>query len=216
MQRDFERKVVFAVQEALNCSLHDGRDATPAWLMRPGADECGTQWKLVRSIYTDLTGLELPDTMPPTESRHVDGILEVAGAPPRILEVDERQHFNQPRATTLRRYPERLALGFPRDLWLERSAASRRTLTGTSGFDAPRPPLFREPGGRHLQRAFRDSLTDVLPELHGWAPTLRIAFFEVRGWIDGPDAIPRMRALLEMRGITAGRQGSRTVRNRVP
>lgn len=204
MQRELERTVVAVVEEALNCELRDGREATPTWLMRPGILECGTRWKLVRSIYTELTGLQLPDAMPPSESRNVDGVLEIAGTPMRILEVDERQHFNQPRALTLRQYPASLALGFPRDLWLQRSAASRRKLTGTSDFDSPRPPLFPEPGGRHQQRAFRDALTDLLPELHGWAPTVRIAYFEVRGWINGPTAVARMRELLQARGITAG------------
>jgi hypothetical protein len=39
----------------------------------------------------------------------------------------------------------------------------------------PCPPLFPDAGGRHLQRAFRDALADLVPLEHGWLPTLRIA-----------------------------------------
>jgi len=38
-----------------------------------------------------------------------------------------------------------------------------------------------------------------LPAVHGWLATLRIADFEVKDWIDGPAATPRMKQLLAKR-----------------
>jgi hypothetical protein len=63
----------------------------------------------------------------------------------------------------------------------------------------PKPPLFPMDGGRHRQRAFRDALADLLPSLHGFAPTLRIAHFEVQPWIWEPGAPARLRPLVEDR-----------------
>ena len=45
-------------------------------------------------------------------------------------------------------------------------------------------PLFPGEGARHRQRAFRDALTDILAPDYGFAPTLRIAHFEVKDWIN--------------------------------
>jgi len=74
---------------------------TAAWLMRPGLTECGKHWPLVRRIYRELTNKNLPETMPPRERRRVDCVLKLAHSPPRIIEVDETQHFNCYRAATL-------------------------------------------------------------------------------------------------------------------
>lgn len=115
----------------------------------------------------------------------------------RILEVDEKQHFNGFRALTLKRYAREIPLAFPAAEWIAAGAAKKRLEGG--GFGKPRPPLFPGEGVRHQQRAFRDALADVLPGEHGWLPTLRIADFEVAAWIHGQDAKPRMRALLASR-----------------
>lgn len=172
-------------------------DMTPPWLMRPGRNECRARWSLVQEIYAELTGgRRLPDTMPPRERRHVDAIL-VVGGEPRILEVDETQHFNRFRALTLRRYAGQIPLAFPAADWIAAGEAKKRLEGG--GFGKPRPPLFPEDGGRHRQRAFRDALADILPGEHEWLPTLRVADFEVAAWIDTPDAEARMRALLASR-----------------
>jgi hypothetical protein len=60
----------------------------------------------------------------------------------------------------------------------------------------PKPPLFPLEDGRHRQRAYRDALADLLPAVHGWLPTLRIADFEVAEWIYRPGARRRMEQLL--------------------
>jgi hypothetical protein len=167
---------------------------TPDWLVRPGRIECGSRWLLVREIYRELTGQELPEIMPARNSRKVDGILKCEGFEPRIIEVDETQHFNCYRATTLHLYPPAIPLGFDQGEWIKRSEAKRRLETG--GFAEPKPPLFPGEGGRHRQRAFRDTLADIVPLEYGYLPTLRIADFEVKSWIGTETASTQMENLL--------------------
>jgi hypothetical protein len=190
MARDLEHAVVSLVCDILDASAL----ATPAWLIRPGRAECGSRWPLVQTIYHDLTGLELPEAMRPVERRTVDAVLQRHGEAPRILEVDERQHFNEYRASTLRRYPPELPLAFDRDVWLRRGEEKTRLEGG--GFAAPKPPLFPGQGGRHRQRAYRDALCDILPAEHGYLPTLRIAHFELEGWIGAESARLKMTELM--------------------
>jgi hypothetical protein len=73
-------------------------------------------------MYRELAdGVELPEAMPPRERRELDGQFGGWGMPLRLVEVDEQQHFNEFRATTLGLYPTDLALGFPRNVWLAQS-----------------------------------------------------------------------------------------------
>lgn len=197
MAGELQAAVVALVSSILGAEL----EATPGWLLRPGLDECGSSWNTLCSIYTDLTGLELPDRMPPRETRRVDAVLDTGDSPPRILEVDETQHFNGYRAITLYRYPPTAKVAFPVERWIERSENKTRLEGG--GFGKPKPPLFAAEYGRHQQRAFRDALADLLPLEHGWAPTLRIGDFEVLPWIYSDQAEQMLRELLNGRGLTA-------------
>lgn len=165
--------------------------------MRPGRNECGRRWPLVKRIYSELTDLELAEVMPSRERRRLDAVLVKRGHPPKILEVDETQHFNEYRAMTLRAYPRSVRIGFPKAKWIARSEDKQKLEGG--GFGRPRPPLFPGAGGRHRQRAFRDALADIVPLAYGWAPTLRIADFEVNDWVFRPGARSRMGELLESR-----------------
>ena len=193
MALELQNAVTPLVAEILGAELR----VMPTWLMRPGRRECRARWPLIQEIYAELTGGGcLPEAMPPRERRQVDAIL-IVGGESRILEIDERQHFNRFRALTLRRYAGQISLAFPAAEWIAAGEAKKRLEGG--GFGKPRPPLFPEDGGRHLQRAFRDALADILPGEHGWLPTLRIADFEVASWINGPEAKPRMSALLANR-----------------
>jgi hypothetical protein len=148
-------------------------------------------------MYAELTGMELPDVMPSRERRTVDCVLQRRGEPPRIIEFDETQHFNRYRAVTLRGYPRSVQVAFDRGVWLRACDAKNRLEGG--GFGRPKPPLFPHEDGRHRQRAYRDGLADLLPAVHGWLPTLRIADFEVKAWIYGRDARARMADLLAKR-----------------
>jgi hypothetical protein len=141
--------------------------------------------------------MELPEVMPPRERRAVDAIMGGRGLPFRVIEVDEAQHFNPFRATTLRLYPKDADIAFPVRSWIMHSDTGRMVSGG--GWAAPKPPLFPMEGGRHRQRAFRDALADLLPGVNGWAPTLRIASFEVEEWLWGRTAPSRMRELVAER-----------------
>lgn len=195
MALELQNRVVELVADALGAEM---TRVTPDFLMRPGPRECLGEWTRVRRIYTALTTLELPHEMPPRERRSVDAVICVEGTPPFILEVDEAQHFNAFRAATLEHYPARL-WGFGLDLWRTASLAKSRLEQG--GFAKPCPPLFPGANGRHRQRAFRDALCDLLPPLHGWGPTLRIAHFEVASWVFGAEARDRMGALVAGRDL---------------
>jgi hypothetical protein len=127
----------------------------------------------------------------------MDAVLKVDGQPARILEVDERQHFNEFRARTLRHYASDVPLAFDPAAWIARSEQKTRLEGG--GFAKPKPPLFPGENGRHRQRAFRDALADILPPEHGFAPTLRIADFEVKDWLFAANADDWMTRLLEER-----------------
>jgi hypothetical protein len=173
---------------------------TAAWLIRPGRDECGIRWPLVQEIYRALTRRELPDVMPPRERRTIDAVLTHLDGSRRLVEIDEKQHFTPARANVLEHYPSDLVTGFDAVTWAERSRTATRLPGG--GFARPCPPLFPDSGGRHLQRAFRDGLADLLPSVHGWRPTLRIADFEVVDWLHAEDAEKRMAALVGARLAT--------------
>ena len=114
--------------------------------------------------------------------------------PTRVLEIDEIQHFNRFRAKTLLHYMTDVPVAFDKQRFLCASRDKSRLEGG--GFAKPRPPLFPGRDGRHRQRAFRDALADILPIDHCYAPTLRIAYFEVEGWILGRDGEDRMRTLI--------------------
>lgn len=190
MPRVLERAVVGLVVDVAGATM----GATPSWLNRAGRVECGDRWSLVSAVYADLSGGELPDLAPARERRTVDAVLVDQDGGHRILEVDESQHFNAFRATTLQRYRSEVSVAFDVEGWLRRCQDKRRLEGG--GFARPRPPLFPGVNGRHRQRAFRDALTDILPGVHGWLPTLRIGDFEVDGWLHSADARVRMERLL--------------------
>lgn len=81
------------------------REVCPGWLRRPGRMECGDLWPTLQGMYADLTGLVLPDEMPPRERRSIDAVLTEVDGRTRIVEIDEVQHFTTARATTFGNYP---------------------------------------------------------------------------------------------------------------
>jgi hypothetical protein len=193
--RDLEAHVLGLAHAVLGGAME--RQARVLWLQRPGREESGSAWPVVQRLYHALTGMELPEVMQSRGWRRVDAVITLDGELPRIIEVDESQHFNACRALTIRGYPASARVAFDRVAWLVACDAKKRLEGG--GWGRPCPPLFPGEGGRHRQRAFRDALTDLLPAEHGWQPTLRIADFEVLPWVQDADAEPRMRELLDAR-----------------
>lgn len=195
MPRVMEKRTIELLEAAFRRKV---KYETPQWLIRPGKEEAEHLWRKIRLIYRRLTdGMELPEVMPLRERRVVDGVFGGRGIRHRIVEFDESQHFNPFRAQSLRLYTEGAELGFPKAIWLKHARQGR--VIGGGGWAKPKPPLFPMPGGRHRQRAFRDALADLLPPLYGYAPTLRIADFEVEGWLWERGAATRLRRLVEDR-----------------
>ncbi len=136
MPCEFQRDVLKLVRQVLGGSC----EPTPKWLLRPGHVECGERLQLICEIYRELTNQKLPQTMPRRESRRVDCVLKAANSNPRIIEVDETQHFNRFRAETLRLYPPEIELAFDRKVWAERSEAKKKLEGG--GFTMTNSPPF--------------------------------------------------------------------------
>ncbi|HSH64588.1 MAG TPA: hypothetical protein VLB84_02030 [Bacteroidia bacterium] len=94
-----------------------------------------------------------------------------------IFEFDEFQHFSSARLKTLAHYPKELKLGFNVNAWenlcgLHEGKANKYRYN-KSTID------FNFPGGRTAQRAYLDCFRDLLPEINGLNPTVRINEFEV-------------------------------------
>lgn len=81
-------------------------------------------------------------------------------APPFIVEFDESQHFTGARDITLSHYPGSVSLGFSPARWRELCRA----------IDA----RDDDPIDRDERRAWYDTLRDLVPALHGFAPTVRL------------------------------------------
>ena len=94
-----------------------------------------------------------------------------------IFEFDEFQHFTSARLNTFKLYPKNLHLNYSQNDWQtyceahHAKADAYRRNKKTSDFDFT--------GGRTNQRAYLDCFRDLLPQLHGLNPTLRISEFEV-------------------------------------
>lgn len=196
MSKEEQNRVLDLIEQVTGNVLQ--RESCPDWLVRPGRIECGQDWDIVQGVYRDLTGLLLPEKMPPREWRSLDALWTDSSGGQRIIEYDEEQHFNRYRKTTLQNYPELVSVAFDKTTW-EQRCLTHEVIRG-GNFSKPRPPLFPMKGGRNYQRAFRDMLADVLPLAHGWKPTIRIAHFEVSAWLKTRSADKQMRHLLESKG----------------
>jgi hypothetical protein len=153
-------------------------------------------------VYGELTGLVLPNEMPPREHRRLDVVVTFGDDVRQVVEIDESQHFTGPRGVTLGFY-DRMPVCFDVDAWAARCAERAGREPG-GGFAKPRPPLFPGPGGRHRQRAFRDFLADLHPPLHGWLPTLRVSDREAERALAGGAA-----AVADLMAAKAGDQPER-------
>lgn len=96
-----------------------------------------------------------------------------------IFEFDELQHFSSSRLKTIENYPSGLKVNFDLANWKrlcqihnDKADSYRKTKTTTD---------FNFVGGRTAQRAYLDCFRDLLPEIQGLNPTLRINEFEVVG-----------------------------------
>ncbi|HET8809647.1 MAG TPA: hypothetical protein VFM65_05220 [Flavobacteriaceae bacterium] len=113
-----------------------------------------------------------------------------------IFEFDEFQHFNSSRQKTFEHYPENIKLNFDVNEWKklctnhkEKADKYRKNKTTID---------FNFLGGRTAQRAYLDCFRDLLPEIQGLNPTLRINEFEVSGiYYNDKEACKRIEKLLK-------------------
>ena len=77
-----------------------------------------------------------------------------------IVEFDESQHFTTPRKIALSLYPPNPLVGFPLDRWISLCEAHNAK--------------DNDPPYRDEQRAWYDTLRDIVPILHGMQPTVRL------------------------------------------
>ena len=113
-----------------------------------------------------------------------------------IFEFDEFQHFSSARLKTFVLYPTTLSANYNIEQWKQLcknhkdKADKYRKLKATSDFNFDR--------GRTAQRAYLDCFRDLLPQLHGLQPTLRINEFEVSGiYENNKDVCNRIEQLLK-------------------
>lgn len=90
-----------------------------------------------------------------------------------IIEIDEVQHFTSARERSLGLYPTGAKLGF--DLKSYRSLVSTWRTKGDAAFAHKTARDFPAPGGRQAQRAYNDSLRDLLAPIFTGHPVVRIA-----------------------------------------
>src|SRR5690606_27411776 len=94
-----------------------------------------------------------------------------------IFEFDEHQHFSSARLKTFDFYPTELKVNFSIVQWKQLckthkdNADKYRKSKTSADFDFV--------GGRTAQRAYLDCFRDLLPEINGLQPTVRICDFEV-------------------------------------
>lgn len=97
------------------------------------------------------------------------------------IEFDERQHFTPLRASALKEYPSTAELGFDKERWIQLSEKIRA---------GDNSPIYRDE-----QRAFYDSLRDILAPRVGLKPVVRIFEEDVHWEVDSTSA--KAKAILE-------------------
>jgi hypothetical protein len=158
------------------------------------SEDCGRHFPTIDRIFTELKGdhknAQVKRNMPIPFDAYFGGDYNF------IIEFDEIQHFSTPRMRTLELYPRNIGLGFNLNQYRRwcgtyRSEADqyRRTIT---------PRDFNFDGGRTAQRAFFDAMKDLVPQMNGLRPTVRISSFELPSPLeDSGFCLEKLRALLD-------------------
>ena len=119
------------------------------WLVVPTRDGMQEPLSIIWEALHTMRGFD--NFAVPKQSLRCDFVIP---SEKLIVEYDERQHFTSPRAIALDLYPRDLTLGFNREEWIK----ACRTINATD----PSPPH------RDEQRAFYDSLRDILAAENGY------------------------------------------------
>lgn len=107
-----------------------------------------------------------------------------------FIEIDEHQHFTSLRLASLNLYPSDIPLGFDLD---EYRAICEEWRDRADRFRTSKEALGFGPSGRQRQRAYNDSLRDLVTPALGHPPVVRVAAPER----DGEAAYARVRDRLQ-------------------
>lgn len=148
------------------------------WFINKHSKEnCGKHFSTFENIFKLLNGDITANQSKRSVSLNCDAYF--GGQFNFIFEFDEFQHFSSARLKTIENYPTGLKVNFDLANWKklcqthkDKADNYRKTKTTTD---------FNFVGGRTAQRAYLDCFRDLLPEIQGLNPTLRINEFEVVG-----------------------------------
>lgn len=156
----------------------------------------GKHFSVIDSIFIALNG----DQEASTNKRLAPLVCDAyfGGKCNFIFEFDEFQHFTSARLQSLNLYPQKLKTNFSIEEW--KMLCEQNKHKADRYRQAKRTVDFNFIGGRSSQRAYLDSFRDLLPEVHGLNPTLRISDLEVLDIVsDNKESSKRVEQLLKQR-----------------
>lgn len=154
-------------------------------------------WKSISVVYSSLIDekwtLDYIYETSPNEINYKNQRIDIWFDDPYnfIFEFDESQHFNQYRLRTLVSFNEYPSYSF--DLEHYKSLSKQKIVKpGNSGFqklksiDPLFPPMLKgeKQDNRPRQRALRDFLKDITPQIKGFNPTIRMSYMVTNGKIN--------------------------------
>lgn len=153
----------------------------------------GKHFATIDKIFTSLNGDKQANQTKRTMTLDCDAYF--GGLYNFIFEFDEHQHFSSARLKTFDFYQTDLKVNFSIEQWKQLCKAHkdkadkyRKAKTTTD---------FNFAGGRTAQRAYLDCFRDLLPEINGLQPTVRISEFEVTDiYSNNKEACNRIEKLL--------------------
>jgi hypothetical protein len=144
---DAQRKALRNLLEQLFGSVQT--EAVFDWLVVPQRREMDQTLSEIAEVLASIRGYS--DFFVPGEYLRCDFFVPENKL---IIEYDERQHFTLARAAALSHYPANLPIGFDRNVWLSACETIRAS--------------DQTPSYRDEQRAFYDSLRDILASRRGY------------------------------------------------
>jgi len=120
------------------------------------------------SIFNALGGIEAEQTGKRLTPLPGDFLHEASGT---FIEIDEHQHFTSHRPAALALYPADAPLGFDLDDYRD---LCRAWVAKADGYLANKRAVGFAPGGRQRQRAYNDSLRDLMTPAMGHPPVIRV------------------------------------------
>jgi len=173
---DKQRLITDIVATVLNEAAQTDRSFN--WFINKHTKEnFGKQFSTIDKIFLALNGNTSSNQTKRVVTLNCDAYF--GGKHNFIFEFDEYHHFSSARLKSFEFYADNISLYFSLVEWQrlckthkDKADKYRKSKTTTD---------FAFNGGRTAQRAYLDCFRDLLPEIHGLNPTLRINEFEVVG-----------------------------------